>query len=157
MARVAATGRHIRLLLAGEGPCDREIAAQIDSLGLQTQVLALGLRSDVKRLLAAADMVLLSSVSEGIPLSLIEGMAAGLPVLATSVGGIPEVVEDGRTGLLVPAGDDEALARQILRLAVDPARREQMGRLGRERANALFSEDRMVEEYDRTFREMTKP
>ncbi len=155
MARVAATRSDIRLLLAGDGSCDREIAAQIDGQGLQTQVLRLGLRSDVKRLLAAADMVLLSSVSEGIPLSLIEGMAAGLPVLATRVGGIPEVVEEGRTGLLVAAGDDEAMAWQILRLAEDPVRRERMGQAGRERANDLFTEARMVAEYDRAYRDMT--
>jgi glycosyltransferase involved in cell wall biosynthesis len=157
MARVAATRSDIRLLLAGDGSSSSEIDALIDALNLRSFVVRLGLRADVDRLLAAADMVLLSSVSEGIPLSLIEGMAAGLPVLATSVGGIPEVVEDGRTGLLVPARDDEALARQILGLAEDPVRREQMGRLGRERASALFSEDRMVEEYDRSYREMTKP
>ena len=157
MARVVTTRSDVRLLLAGEGPSASEIDALIDALDLRSHVLRLGLRGDVDRLLAAADMVLLSSVSEGIPLSLIEGMAAGLAVLATRVGGIPEVVEDGRTGVLVPAGDDEALARQVLGLAEDPARREQMGRLGRERANALFSEDRMVDEYDRTYREMTKP
>lgn len=157
MARVATTRSDIRLLLAGEGSSASEIDALIDALDLRSHVLRLGLRADVDRMLAAADVVLLSSVSEGIPLSLIEGMAAGLPVLATSVGGIPEVVEDGRTGLLVPAGDDEALARQILGLAEDPARREQMGHLGRDRASALFCEDRMIGEYDRTYREMTKP
>ena len=155
MARVAATRSDIRLLLAGEGSSASEIDALIDALDLRSHVLRLGLRADVNRLLAAADVVLLSSVSEGIPLTLIEGMAAGLPVLATRVGGIPEVVEEGQTGLLVAAGDDEAMAQQILRLAEDPARREQMGQAGRERANDLFSEARMVAEYDRAYRHMT--
>jgi glycosyltransferase involved in cell wall biosynthesis len=154
MSRVAAIRGDIRLLVAGEGLSASEIDALTGALGLQTQVIRLGFRADVTRLLAAADLVLLSSVSEGIPLSLIEGMAAGLPVLATRVGGIPEVVEDGRTGQLVAASDDEAMAQQILRLAEDPVLREQMGQAGRQRANELFSEARMVAQYDRAYRDM---
>ena len=114
----------------------------------------LGLRGDVPRLLPGADLGLLTSVSEGIPLTALEAMAAGLPVLATRVGGLVEVVDDGRTGLLAAAGDDEALAEAALLLAADPALRAAMGQAGRQRAEELFSEARMVSEYDRLYAEM---
>jgi len=156
MARVAAIRTDVRLFLAGDGPLAGEIDDLIGRLGLEAQVVRLGVRSDVKRLLGAADLVLMSSLSEGIPLSLIEGMAAGLPVLATRVGGIPEMVEEGRTGLLVAAEDDEAMARQILYLAEDAAARDRLGQAGRERASDLFSEERMVAEYDRAYQDMSR-
>jgi L-malate glycosyltransferase len=95
----------------------------------------------------------LTSRSEGIPLTLIEGMAAGLPVLATRVGGIPEVVVEGETGLLAPAGDADALAAQVLRLAEDRDLRERLGRAGRERARTSFDEGRMIAAYDRIYGE----
>ncbi|MCA1686340.1 MAG: glycosyltransferase, partial [Planctomycetia bacterium] len=82
------------------------------------------------------------------------GMAAGLPVAATRVGGVPEVVDEGQTGLLVPAGDDASLAEAVLRLGADAALRERMGRAGRERAASVFSEDRMHAEYARVYREL---
>jgi glycosyltransferase involved in cell wall biosynthesis len=108
----------------------------------------------VPRLVGAADLAILTSLSEGVPLSLIEAMAAELPVVATKVGGVPEVVVDGQTGLLASAGDDATLADLVLELAADPARRDRLGREGRERAYAVFSEDRMVAEYDRVYREL---
>ena len=109
---------------------------------------------DVARLLAGADIFLLTSISEGIPLTLIEAMLAGLPIVATRVGGVPEVVQQDVTGLLAPAGDDNDLARQLLWLADYPERREEMGRLGRRRALAMFSEQEMVAHYEGLYREM---
>src|SRR5262249_13159965 len=106
------------------------------------------------RLLAAADLFLLTSISEGIPLTVIEAMAAGLPVVATDVGGLGEVVEDGDTGWLRPSGDDTALAATILLLADDVALRQRMADHGRRRARDLFSEERMLEGYQRLYREM---
>jgi hypothetical protein len=105
-------------------------------------------------LLPAADLFLLTSVSEGIPLAVIEAMAAGLPVVATRVGGVGEVVEYGRTGLLAPAGDHMALAGNILRLAEAPQLREQMGQMGRQRARALFSEEQMNKSYWQLYQQM---
>ena len=96
----------------------------------------------------------MTSISEGIPLTLIEAMAAGLPVVSTRVGGVPEVVDEGRTGLLAAPRDDAGLAEQILRLADDPGHRDEMGRAGRRRAEDAFSERRMLDAYRRLYAEM---
>lgn len=154
VGRVARARPDVRLVLAGGGPEEEAVGALVRREGLGPHVLALGPRDDVPRLLAAADLVMLTSFKEGVPLSLLEGMAAGLPVVATRVGGIPEVVDEGRTGLLAPPGDDAALAEAVLRLAADPALRERMGRAGRERAEGLFSEGRMHAAYARIYREL---
>jgi glycosyltransferase involved in cell wall biosynthesis len=145
---------NLRLVLVGEGPEERSIRDLIHRLGIDHHVRLLGLRSDVARLLHAADVLLLTSKSEGVPLTAIEAMAAGLPVVATSVGGLPEVVQNGKTGWLVPAGDPAALAERILVLARDPGLRQQMGRLGRERAQSMFAEDKMHHGYRRLYDEM---
>jgi glycosyltransferase involved in cell wall biosynthesis len=152
--RVGRTCPRARLVLVGDGPERGRVEDLVRSRELGGQVRFLGQRSDVPRLLAASDIVLLTSISEGIPLTLIEAMAASRPVVSTRVGGVREVVADGETGLLAPAGDDAALAEQILRLANDPDRRERMGQLGRQRADSLFREKTMHERYDRIYREL---
>lgn len=147
VARVAARRDDARLVLVGEGPTAGAVAGEAARLGLGPHVLQLGLRTDVARLLGGADVSLLTSLSEGIPLSLIEAMASGLPVVATRVGGIPEVVQEGLTGLLAPSGDDAGLADALLRLAADPDLRGRLGGQGRARAEAVFSEARMHAAY----------
>lgn len=154
MARVVRRFPSARLLLVGEGPEREAIRAQVASLGLDDHVRLLGLRKDVPRLLAAADLFLLTSVSEGIPLTLIEAMAVGLPVVSTRVGGTGEVVIDGETGYLAPAGEDSVLAEAVERLGTQPALRREMGERGRERARGLFSEQRMADQYLELYREM---
>src|SRR5262249_45552460 len=114
----------------------------------------LGQRDDIPRLLGASDIVLLTSISEGIPLTLIEGMAAGRPVVSTRVGGVAEVVVDGQTGLLAPGGEFEELAANVVRLAGHPEQRHQMGRAGRARAESLFTERQMHENYQKFYNEM---
>lgn len=148
------SGADLQLVLAGDGPALPALRELAFAAGLGDRVHFLGQRPDVPRLLAAADVVLLTSLSEGIPLAVIEGMAAGLPVVATCVGGVPEVVVDGQTGLLAPAGDDGRLGGHLVGLARDPARRARMGQLGRERAVAAFSEDRMHAAYCQLYEEM---
>jgi glycosyltransferase involved in cell wall biosynthesis len=152
--RVAARLPGARLVVVGDGPERGAIADLVQQRALGSKVLLLGRRDDIPRLLAASDIVLLTSISEGIPLTLIEAMAAERPVVSTHVGGVAEVVADGQTGLLAPAGDDAALAEHILRLADDPGRRDQMGRAGRRRANDRFSESRMHDAYRRIYAEM---
>jgi sugar transferase (PEP-CTERM/EpsH1 system associated) len=154
MARLVALRDDVRLVIAGDGPRSGPIDEQVRDLGLERHVLRLGRRGDVPRLLGAADVALLTSRSEGIPLALIEAMAAGLPVVATRVGGVPEVVEEGRTGVLVPAGDDAALAARLASLAADPQNRAALGRGGRRRAFEQFGEDPMIASYDRAYRAM---
>ena len=145
-----------RLLLVGEGPEQAKIEHLIIQHGLEAHVRLLGLRRDVRRLLAAADICLLTSISEGIPLTVIEAMAAGLPVVATRVGGMGEVVEEGITGLLVPPGDAEGLAGNVLRLAGNPVMRTQLGQRGRTRAREVFSESQMHAGYLNLYQEMLR-
>ncbi|HZU37761.1 MAG TPA: GT4 family glycosyltransferase PelF [Gemmataceae bacterium] len=154
MARLAPRCPRAKLLLVGEGPQRPHIEEAIRALNVSTQVQLLGYRRDIPQVLAAADIFLLTSISEGIPLTVIEAMAAGLPVVATRVGGLAEVVEEGRSGWLVPTGDDAALAEALEKLARDPAKRAEMGKQGRTRALDLFSESRMVAEYDALYRRM---
>ncbi len=153
VGRVAERRGDVRLVIVGDGAEAGPIDELTRSLGLGAHVLRLGTRTDVSRLIGAADVVLLTSRSEGIPLTLLEGMAAGLPVVATRVGGIPEVVVEGETGLLAPVGDVDALAARILRLAEDRDLRGRLGRAGRERARASFDEGRMIAAYDRIYGE----
>jgi glycosyltransferase involved in cell wall biosynthesis len=143
-----------RLILAGEGPEREIIQRHIAELGIGQKVRLLGVRSDVPRLLAAADIAILTSLNEGIPLTLIEAMAAGLPVVATNVGGVGEIVKDGVSGFLAAAADPAALAGKALLLATDPELRSRMGESGRARAHALFSEARMLAEYRHLYEEM---
>lgn len=154
LSHVRKARSNAQLVLVGEGPERGAIQEQIQRLDLSAHVRLLGLRSDVARLLAAADVFLLTSISEGIPLTLIEAMAAGVPVVSTNVGGVPEVVEDAQTGLLAPAGDEAALAGHVLRLTGDPELREEIVRRARRRATQIFCEEQMHEAYLNLYREM---
>jgi glycosyltransferase involved in cell wall biosynthesis len=154
LARVLPHRPDASLVVVGEGPERPSIERTVRELGVGNRVRMLGLRTDVPRLLAGADLFLLTSVSEGIPLTLIEAMARELPVVCTDVGGIPEVVVHGTTGLLASAGDDAALAGHVLRLANESALRAELGRRGRERACSLFAESVMVERYRRLYQDM---
>lgn len=152
--RLTAARPTLQLLLVGEGPERRAIEAEIDRRGLQNHVRLLGLRSDVAQLLTAADAFLLSSVSEGIPVTVIEAMLAELPVVSTRVGGVDEVVKSEVTGLMAAAGDDATLAEALDRLLSNESLRRQMGQAGRQRATELFSEQQMHESYAQLYREM---
>lgn len=135
-----------RVLIVGDGPEGTRLDRQIEALGLKDHVRRAGFRDDVPALLAAVDVVVVPSrADEGLPQALSQAMAMERPVVATSVGAIPEVVEDGVTGLLVPPGDPQALARAILRLAGDPALRERLGRAARERIVQEHGLDRMLD------------
>jgi glycosyltransferase involved in cell wall biosynthesis len=154
LARVVGEVPRARLVLVGDGPERPAVEAQVRELGLGDRVRLLGSRGDVARLLHGADLFLLTSVSEGIPLTVLEAMAAGLPVVATDVGGLREVVEDGSTGFLAPARDDAALAGLVRTLANDRGLCRRMGEAGRERAGRLFDESRMCADYAKIYREL---
>lgn len=134
----------VRIWIAGEGPLRDSLERERASLRLDDSVRLLGFREDVPDLLRAADLFCLSSYLEGMGTSILDAMAAGLPVVGTRVGGIPEAVAEGETGLLVPARSPEDLAGALARLAGDRGMREAMGERARERVRE-FSADRTAE------------
>lgn len=138
--------------IAGDGPDRAAVEA-----ALAGRAVVLGERSDVPALLAAADVFVLSSTSEGMPMTVIEAMAAGLPVVASDVGGMRELVEHGVTGLLVPARDADALAGALADLLADPARRRAMGAAGHARAEALFDLPRFRAEHVALYERLLAP
>jgi glycosyltransferase involved in cell wall biosynthesis len=141
-----------RVRLAGDGPDLGAVASALTRNGLSHRVELLGARADVPDLLASSDVFVLSSRSEGFPVSVLEAMAAGLPVVAPDVGGVGEAVEDGETGFLVPAADAEALAGALERLLVDGELRRRLGAAGRARALGLFDVFRYRAAYEELYR-----
>jgi glycosyltransferase involved in cell wall biosynthesis len=131
----------------GEGVLRPELEAQVQRLGLAGRVVLPGFRTDLDALLAAADIVTLPSFTEGLPNVALEASAAGVPVVATAVGGTPEVVADGENGYLVPPGDAAALAARLTDLLRDPARRAALGAAGRDRMHRLFTFDAQAAAY----------
>jgi glycosyltransferase involved in cell wall biosynthesis len=141
-------------LLVGEGPLREALAAQVAREGLAERVCLTGSRPDVAELLAASDVFVLASSWEGLPRSVLEAMASRRPVVATAVGGVGELVEDGQTGFLAPAGDADALASRLGALLADPQLRAEMGARGRARVEKEFSVERMVEGTVAVYREL---
>lgn len=144
------------LLIVGEGEERRMIESLIRHLHLDERVHLLGLRRDIAELLAAADIFLLTSISEGIPLTIIEAMASGLPCVSTAVGGTPEVIIDRVTGFLAQSGNPEDVAAKLRMLAATPATRHSMGLAGRQRAIEHFSDRYMHRAYQLLYRQMTR-
>jgi glycosyltransferase involved in cell wall biosynthesis len=126
-ARAVWRHREVRLVLVGSGPLERSLIETAGSLGLADRAVFTGSREDVAELYPAFDVFALSSRNEGLPISLLEAMAAGVPCVATSVGGVPEVIDNGNEGLLVPPGDADALADALSTLLRDPDLREAAG------------------------------
>ena len=134
----------LRLLIVGDGVERPNLEAQARQLGIADAAVFTGFRSDVADLLRAADLFVLPSLREGMPNTALEAMAVGLPVVASAVGGVPEVVVGGETGLLVPAGDAGSLRDAIARLVTERDLAGRMGRAGRERVREQFSVERML-------------
>ena len=147
----------VHVAIAGDGPAGPELAAQAARLGIADRVHLLGFRPDVAALLHAADVVALPSAVEGLPLAILEAMAAGRPIVATDVEGTSELLEDGRTGILVPGDDPEALAAAIAELLADPVRAASLGRRAAEHVRAAFDEQRVIDELDRLFDGIAAP
>jgi glycosyltransferase involved in cell wall biosynthesis len=131
----------LRVLIAGEGPDRARVESAIDRLGVRQTVTLLGGRGDIPDFLRALDVAVCSSDWEGSPLSVMEYMEAELPVVATRVGGIPDMISSGVEGLLVPPGEPEAIAVAVAELLRDPARAAEMGRRGRLRRREEFDLD----------------
>lgn len=154
VAHLRERNPHVELQLAGDGPDRRQVEALVAELRLGDHVKLLGARTDVPALLSRAACFVLASDYEGCPLSVLEALAAGVPVVATRVGGLPEIVDDGRTGRLVEPGDPVALARVVGDLLEDSQGLRRLGEEGRRVAVERFSRERMTSEigqlYDET-------
>lgn len=143
--------RPFSVAIVGDGPLADEIDAEIDERGLSDDVFLLGYRDDVPSVLAASDLLVLPSFREGTPRVVSEAMAAGLPVVATDVAGVPEQVDDGETGFLVSPGDVETLVDRVDRLLADPDLRASFGEAARSRAER-FSREAMLADLDDCYR-----
>jgi len=151
-APLAARWPQLSLSIVGDGPERGALEKLAVELGLTGAVHFLGFRSDIDELLAQSDVFVLTSLSEGIPMSILEAMKSGLPVVATRVGGVPATVADGETGVLVDSGDERALTRALATLIEHPRSAQAMGEAGHARAAAQFSVDAMVSAYESVYR-----
>jgi glycosyltransferase involved in cell wall biosynthesis len=151
VARIMPEIPDFRLEIAGAGPLHADLHQLATELRLDDCVRFLGEVGDISRLLGRASLFVLPSQTEGISLTILEAMARGLPVLTTRVGGNPEIVVNGTTGLLVPAEDPEALGKGLVRLWNDPSASRLMGRAGRRRVETHFDARQMVAQYERMY------
>ena len=151
-ARASVPG--LVLVVAGDGPERPRLQARAAELGIARAVHWLGWTEDLGAVYQTMDVCALSSLNEGTPVALIEAMAAGRPVVATSVGGVPDVVEDGRAGFLVGPRDAGALAAAIGRLARDAEARRRMGEAGRSAVATRFGHERLVDDIERLYRQL---
>jgi glycosyltransferase involved in cell wall biosynthesis len=133
-------------VIAGEGELRPALERQIKDHRLEKHVFLTGFRPDILSVHKAFDIFVMSSVTEGLGTSLLDAMACGKPIVATTAGGMPEVVVDGRTGLLVPPRDHEAMADAIVRLLRDESARRDMAAAGLARVRTRFSAERMVQD-----------
>jgi glycosyltransferase involved in cell wall biosynthesis len=156
LADVRERGIDALLLLVGDGDDRPRLEQRAHDLGLARSCLFLGYQEDVAPWYAVCDAVVLTSASEGTPVTIIEALAAGRAVVATNVGGVPDVVDEGETGFLVRPGDTHAFAERLEILARDPERRGQMGREGRERMLSRYAVERLVDDVDALYRELLR-
>jgi glycosyltransferase involved in cell wall biosynthesis len=153
-ARVARLDERVHFVLVGDGPLKNDIAYQARQLGIGERVHMLGDRSDARRLVASFDLSVLTSLSEGLPNTVMEAMSAGVPVVATAVGGTTELIEDGETGFLIPPANVEALAAGMFFVLENEAQCQAIAQRGREFINSRFSMSRMVESVERLYEEL---
>ena len=142
------------LCMVGDGPDREQLERRAHELGVVRDTLFLGYQEDVAPFYAAFDALVLPSSNEGTPVSAIEALAAGRPVVATRVGGVPDVVQEGEDGFLVEPGATDELADRLAQLARDPALRERMGSTGRERVLPRYAVARLVDDVDRLYRSL---
>ena len=156
LKKLKNTCPHFLCLFVGDGPLRDFLKKKVKDKGLEKEIRFLGWREDVPELISQSDFLVLPSLWEGFGLVLLEAMLLGKPVVATRVGPIPEVVEDGVTGLLVPPRDVDGLVEKMKELLNSPTLREKMGKKGEERACSLFSLEKMAQQYDRLYKKASR-
>ena len=152
--RLRERGVDACLCMVGDGPDRDHVERRAHELGVMRDTLFLGYQEHVAPFFSAFDALVLPSVNEGTPVTAIEALAGGRPVVATRVGGVPDVVRDGVDGFLVEAGAIDDLAERLARLAADPKLRERMGTAGRERVVARYAVDRLLDDVDSLYRSL---
>jgi len=145
-----------KLGICGDGVLRPQLEEQIQFIGLSTSVKLLGHSDNVAKFLASADVFVMPSLWEGLPIALLEAMSAGLPVIATQVEGIEEAVVEGENGCLIPIGDAKALAEAIIHLLADTEMQKRMGRASQEKVKKTYSSERMCKEYFDLVREIVQ-
>jgi sugar transferase (PEP-CTERM/EpsH1 system associated) len=153
-ARLRERVPEAHLVLVGDGPRQEELRALATQLGVGAVTHFAGYQSEPQRYLDLIDVFVLTSASEGIPQALLEASAAAIPAVCSRVGGIPEVIDEGRTGLLFPSGDQDSLTEGVLTLLTDPQLARRLGEAARARVESLFHIRRMAAEYHQQFLEM---
>jgi glycosyltransferase involved in cell wall biosynthesis len=146
-----------RLLIVGDGPERGALEELISGLELDSAARLVGPRSDIPELLAVMDVFALASHSEGMSLAVLEALGAGVPVVATRVGGNPEIVHDGECGILVEPGDEAGLSKALVSLLSDDGRRRRMGVAGRSLVASSYSLDAMTELYEELYTRLLRP
>lgn len=153
---IAEKTPRVTFVLVGDGKLRPEIERKIAEGGMTKNIILLGTRTDVSEIMRLSDVVVLSSHEEGFPNVVLEAMAVGRPVVATDVGGVPEMLENGKTGLLVPPRDPAKLAEGIMRMLGDRREAEAMGRRGREQVIELFTVEQMVRSYETLYLDLVR-
>ncbi len=156
MAIVMKEEPKAKLTLVGDGPDRHCVEKLIDDLKLYRNVTLTGFRSDIPNLMRCSDIGVLCSETESAPLTLLEGMSTGLPMIATRVGGVLEIVDEGKNGLLVPPKHPEELAQAILRLYRDPKLRSRLGESARKTILERYTAEKVVNQYIETFEAVSK-
>lgn len=155
-AAISARFPQARLVLVGDGPLRHSLERDVRERGLENRVRLHGSEPDARAIYGAFDIVALTSRNEGLPNALLEASAAGLPIVATAVGGIPEIVLDGLTGLLLPVDDAPAVAVALARLCEDPDLRARLGAAARDRVGQEYGMDRFVRSFERLYESLAE-
>lgn len=153
-ASVAARFDDVRFLIVGDGTEKAVLQAQAERLGIERKVIFTGFRTDTSKILSELSMSVLPSLTEGLSNTLLESMAAGVPVVATRVGGNPEIIVDGETGILVPSRNSEALAHAMCQLLEKPELADTMGRAGKQRIADHFSVEQTVRQTEHLYSDL---
>jgi glycosyltransferase involved in cell wall biosynthesis len=155
-SKVITTFPDVMFLIVGDGPLKAELEKLSNGLNIRQNCIFTGFRQDIPDILSAVDMLVMSSLYEGMPMVILEAMAASKPVIATNVGGIPELVKNGETGVLVPPEDVDVLAESIIDLLKNKDKAQQMGLAGRKRVEEEFDVNIMVRKTEEVYQELIR-